>query len=370
MGIEKKGLTMVGKYIQGPDTIHSLAEYVQDFGKSALLIIDTFFYKKLKNDLEEKFREKNIDVKFLEFSEEITIEKITAYTQEAKMGFDMVVGIGGGKTMDSAKAVAEYAKIFCVIVPTTAASDAPCSSLSIIYQPEKKTRTILKCKRNPDMVLVDSRIIAQAPTRFIVAGIGDAMSTYYEMRANQDTNSENFMPGGFYRTNLSVTIAELCKNILLRDGKKAVLAAKEHICTIALENVIEANILLSGAGFENTGCAGAHSISAGLSAIPHSQAFLHGEKVAFGVLCQLVMENRDMKEVEAVFDLFYCIGLPTTLADFQIGEGEENDMAKAIARKSLEGTFWKNEPFRVDEERIYSAIIETDRINTVLKQNR
>ena len=92
--------------------------------------------------------------------------------------------------------------------------------------------------------------------------------------------------------------------------------------------------------------------------------------MAFGVLCQLVMENRDMKEVEAVFDLFYCIGLPTTLADFQIGEGEENDMAKAIARKSLEGTFWRNEPFRVDEERIYSAIIETDRINTVLKQNR
>lgn len=135
------------------------------------------------------------------------------------MGFDMVVGIGGGKTMDSAKAVAEYAKIFCVIVPTTAASDAPCSSLSIIYQPEKKTRTILKCKRNPDMVLVDSRIIAQAPTRFIVAGIGDAMSTYYEMRANQDANSENFMPGGFIEQIFRLQLQNCAKTFFCVMGK-------------------------------------------------------------------------------------------------------------------------------------------------------
>lgn len=162
--------------------------------------------------------------------------------------------------------------------------------------------------------------------------------------------------------------ARLCRDILLRDGHKAIIAAREHICTPAFENVVEANILLSGIGFENAGCAGAHSFSAGMSAVRQCADLLHGEKVAFGVLCQLVLENQSVNEIEIVWDLFVAAGLPVSFEDLGIEKGEETDTVRAIARKSMSGAFWDHEPFPVEEDDICHAMIETDRLSMWFKQ--
>ena len=103
----------------------------------------------------------------------------------------------------------------------------------------------------------------------------------------------------------------------------------------------EVNTLMSGVGFENTGCAGAHSIQQGISFLPGKKDMLHGEEVAFGVICQLIVENRPMAELDEVLNFCLDIGLPVTLADLHIENSPEN--IRIIAESSMH-SMWNEEP--------------------------
>ncbi len=119
-------------------------------------------------------------------------------------------------------------------------------------------------------------------------------------------------------TQAALALAELCYNTLIEEGEKAMLAAEQHVVTPALERVIEANTYLSGVGFESGGLAAAHAIHNGLTAIPDAHHYYHGEKVAFGTLTQLVLENAPVEEIETVAALCHSVGLPITLAQLDI----------------------------------------------------
>lgn len=71
-----------------------------------------------------------------------------------------------------------------IICPTVASTDAPCSALSVVYTDEGVFQEYLFLKRNPDVVLVDTAVIAASPLRLTVAGMGDALATYFEVRAH------------------------------------------------------------------------------------------------------------------------------------------------------------------------------------------
>ena len=176
----------------------------------------------------------------------------------------------------------------------------PTSALSIIYTEEGLQTDCLYHRSNPDLVLVDTEVIIKAPVRLLVSGMGDALSTYFEARANAESDTANYIGKGYRRTRMAMAIARLCYDLLLEDGLKAKLAAEMGVITEAFENVVEANILLSGLGFENTGCAASHAINEGLMVLPETHHFYHGEKVAFGTICQLMLENRPKMEIEEV----------------------------------------------------------------------
>ena len=265
----------------------------------------------------------------------------------------LIVGIGGGKTLDTAKSVASRLNIQVVIVPTIAASDAPCSALSVFYDNDGRVAFDEFLHRNPDLVLVDTEIIAQAPSRFLAAGIGDALATYYEAQACRRSGAANCMavPGAA----VAYAIARECREILFEHGREALADNDRQRVSHDLEQVIEANILLSGVGFESGGVAAAHAIHHGLAEMPETHHYLHGEKVALGILVGLILEQAT-QEFETVRDFLGQVRLPTSLSALGLHDVTDAQLQSIAARACREGEIMHNEPMPVTQADVVAAL--------------
>ena len=158
-----------------------------------------------------------------------------------------------------------------------------------------------------------------------------------------------------------MALAELCFDTLMEEGVKAKLALEAGACTEAVERVIEANTLLSGIGFESGGLAGAHAIHNGFTVLEECHSMYHGEKVAFGTITQLVLENVPTDELEDIIDFCIELGLPVTLKELGITDPTpEKIMAVAEAACAPTDTI-HNMPFEVTPESVAAAILAADR---------
>ncbi|MCX8130600.1 MAG: glycerol dehydrogenase [Clostridia bacterium] len=355
-----RGFGCPGKYIQGPGEMNRLEEYTSAYGSNVFVLIDQRLFDNISDKLKKVYSNTSSNLTFDKFTGEVTLKEIDRVIKLAEQSKpDVIVGIGGGKTIDTGKAVAASMKIPFISAPTAASTDAPTSALSVVYTEEGEQTHCIFHNASPDIVLVDTEIILTAPVRFLVSGMGDALSTYFEARANAESDTANYIGKGYRRCKAAMAIAKLCYEILLEDGLEAKLAAERGVCTEALENVIEANTLLSGVGFENTGCAAGHAINEGLTVLEETHHFYHGEKVAFGTICQLVLENRPKEEIEEVIKFCLSVGLPTTLKDLHVEPTYDKLMAVA-KRAAIEGGIAHAEPFKVTPEIIYNTILATD----------
>lgn len=268
------------KYIQGNGSLDNIATYAASLGTEPLIIADEFVTGLVGDRVSQSFAKENITADFDIFCGECSQNEISRIREKFNQRkYNVVIGIGGGKTLDTAKAVAYYQKIPVVVVPTIASTDAPTSSLAVIYTPEGQFSEYLFFPKNPDMVIMDTGVISAAPVRLLVAGMGDALSTWFEARANQASGKAT-MAGGAS----TLAIARLCYTTLLEDGYKAKVAVEQGVSTKAVENIIEANTYLSGIGFESSGLAAAHAIHNGMTQLEECHHCYHGEKVAFGVM--------------------------------------------------------------------------------------
>ena len=294
------------------------------------------------------------------FNGEASPGEVNRVAKEATdAGADAIVAVGGGKTMDTAKSVAHPAGLPLVIVPTIASTDAPTSAVAVIYDDDGSFLEYRFFGRNPDVVLVDTAIIAGAPVRFLVAGIGDGLSTFFEADSSA-TTSKSAMAGGPPLL-AAKTLARLCYDTLLADGLAARHAAERGVVTPALERVIEANTLLSGLGFESGGLAAAHSIHNGLTALHETHDYWHGEKVAFGVICLLVLEGKPQVLIDEVVDFCLRVGLPVTLSDISV-DADAETLGPVAELACAEGETIHNEPFPVTPDMVVSAMLAADAI--------
>lgn len=355
-----------GKYVQGNGELKNIKNHVKNLGKSFYIIASPNGIKRTQPVIEESFKGENVNLVFEGFNGECCKTEIDRLREGVRTNkCEVVIGIGGGKIFDTAKAVAYYEKVPVVIVPTIASTDAPCSALSVIYTEEGIFSEYLLLPKNPDVVLVDTGIVAKAPARLLAAGIGDALATYFEARACLRSNASNMTGGKITKT--AYALAELCYNTLLEDGLKAKIAVEKGVCTPAVENIVEANTYLSGIGFESGGLAAAHAIHNGFTVLEQCHHLYHGEKVAFGTMVQLILENSPMEELEEIISLCLDLGLPITLEDMGITEIKEEEIRKAAEASCAEGETIHNMPFKVTPEDVYAAILGADALGRLYK---
>jgi glycerol dehydrogenase len=282
------------------------------------------------------------------------------------LGCDVLLASGGGKAIDAVKAAAEDLGVPSVIVPTIASNDAPCSALSVIYHEDGTFHRLRPLIQSPALVLVDTEIIAKAPVRQLVSGMGDALATWFEAVACRQSGARNNFGG--HITEAALGLAHLCLDTLLADGRDAKTSCERQLVTPALERVVEANTLLSGLGFESGGVAVAHALSEGFSVIHEMHPFTHGEKVAFGLLTQLVLEGRPAAETEDICRFCLDVGLPVTLADLGCAGIDEATLRKAAIDAAAPGKPSHNMPFPVSGERLYDALLAADALGRKLKE--
>jgi glycerol dehydrogenase len=342
-----------GRYVQGRGAISGLGDELKQLGSERPLILRDGALVEILGDISVQ------GAVTVDFGGECSPEEIDRVAGRARdEGADAIVGIGGGKTIDTAKAVAHPANLPLIIVPTIASTDAPTSSLSVVYDEEGAFKEYRFFGRNPDAVVVDTEIIVGAPVRFLIAGIGDGLSTYFEADASSKTRTPA-MAGGA-PTLAALTLARLCYDTLLEHGLAARLAAEQGAVTPAVEKVIEANTLLSGLGFESGGLAAAHSIHNGLTALEGTHHYWHGEKVAFGTISMLMLEERPAAVVEELVDFCLEVGLPVALEDIGLEGVEREDLEKVAEAACVEGETIHNMPFAVHPQMVVDAMLAAD----------
>ena len=354
-----QAIAFPGKYIQGDGVLSKISKYAAPLGKNVLVIASQRRLDELQEMIQDSFKDSGIPVAYEAFGGECSKQEVERLRELVKSRqSSVIVGLGGGKAIDTAKAVAYYEKLPVVIVPTVASCDAPTSSVVIYYNEDGTYQEALLTKRNPNVVLVDTGVIAHSPVRLLLAGMGDALATFFEARTCVEGYRRNLAGGTFTLT--SYALAKLCYQTLLADGMAAKVAVQNKVVTKALNNVVEANTLLSGIGFESNGVSVAHSVYDGFMVMPNAHDRYHGEWVAFGTLVLLVLENRPQQEVEEVLQFCVNVGLPVTLAELGMTDITPEQLRKVAAAATGPKESIHNEPFKVSAEEVLAAILVAD----------
>ena len=349
-----------GRYVQEAGALGGLGEQVTRLGKRAVIVAGGTAAESIIPRHLPAWGER-FEAIVERFGGECCDEEIERLAAIAKAReCDVVVGMGGGKVIDTAKAVGHEVAAQVAIVPTIASTDAPTSAVSVIYTRQGAFSRYLFVPRNPDLVLVDTCIIAAAPVRFLVAGMGDALATWFEADSCRQSYSENQCGG--LGTLAGYSLARLCYDTILEYGVAAKTSCEQHVVTPALAHVVEANTLLSGLGFESGGLAAAHSIHNGLTRLHGTHDYYHGEKVAVGVLAGLFLSDRPSELIDDVYDFCESIGLPTTLADIGIGDASDEDLQLVAAAACAEGETIHHEPCPVAPAAVVAALKTADQV--------
>lgn len=284
-----------GQYIQGSGVINQLPDIIAPFGKKAFILASPSVKKIIIPELTQIANHDRFETAL--FNGECTEEEIARLLDMIKLSnSDIVIAMGGGKTIDTAKICADRANLPVAVVPTIASTDAPCSACAVTYTKDGVFEAVHYQLKSPAIVLVDTRIITNSPVRFLVSGMGDALATWFEAKSCERSQSQNECKG--LSTLAANQIAKLCYDTLLEFGVAAKIANENRIVTPALNNIIEANILLSGIGFESCGLATAHAVHNGLTELSETHQKYHGEKslMEFSQDCILMLNQKRLSK--------------------------------------------------------------------------
>lgn len=344
-------------YIQGPGALERAGAVAAASGRRALMVSDTIVLELIGERMRRSVEAAGLAFHSVSFADDVTHANVDRMVAQAReFAPDVVFACGGGKGIDAGKAVGDILGARMISVPTAASSDAPTSRNYVFYSDTHALLSVEKLVRNPDAVLVDTAVIAQAPPRLLSSGIGDALVKRWE--AEQCIASGGPNMHGASATIASSLLARLCADVLLADGPAALRVAGSGAPDSAFERVIEACLLLAGLGFEGSGLSIPHAMTRGLSAIPEAAAQLHGLQVAYALMVHFRLENRPEGFVAEMRDFYRAAGLPATLAELGVTTVDESAIG-IIADLTLKA------PHTLNFERSLSAADIAEAIRSV-----
>jgi glycerol dehydrogenase len=251
-------------------------------------------------------------------------------------------------------------------VPTIAATDAPTSGASVWYDANSNFIGFDCWPFNPDIVIVDTQVIAQGPPRAFAAGMGDALSTWIEAEASYKTRAATIAGG--VATQAALAVARRGFELLLEYGVEALRAVELRLVTPAVERIVEANVLHSGLGFESGGLATAHMVANMLSNFPECKGLMHGEKVGFGIVTQLCLDDDTrVAEMNRIVDFEIAIGLPVTLADLNLHNVSRERLLPVAEACAGEHSLCRNHCFKVTVDSALDAMFAADAVGRARK---
>ena len=274
----------------------------------------------------------------------------------AQHNADVVIGLGGGKALDAAKLLAHQINRPVVTVPTSGATCAAWTALSNVYSEQGAFLYDVALPTCPSLLILDYGILRTAPRRTLVAGIGDGLAKWYEAAVSSGTSQQTLMVA-------AVQQARVLRDILLQKTP----AALRQWGGPDWQEVVDATVLLAGVvgGIGGAQCrtVAAHAVHNGLTQLPASHGILHGEKVAYGILVQLRLEEMGGNAALAraarqqLLPFYRAAGLPQTLTDLGLGEMTLSQLQQAAVFACREGSDIHHLPFTVTPEAVMAAMV-------------
>ncbi|MEM9905399.1 MAG: iron-containing alcohol dehydrogenase family protein [Cyanobacteria bacterium P01_D01_bin.44] len=273
-------------------------------------------------------------------------------------GADFVIGLGGGKALDAAKLLAHQAQLPIVTIPTSAATCAAWTALSNVYSDSGAFLYDVGLPLCPNLLLLDYDLIATAPQRTLVAGIGDAIAKWYEASVSSGHSDQTLIIG-------AVQQARVLRDILFQKSAAALQTPGGEVW----REVVDASVLMAGVigGMGGAQCrtVAAHAVHNGLTQLTASHGTLHGEKVAYGILVQLRLEeigggnSLAATARQQLLQFYEAIGLPRTLKALGMGDIHLSELAQAAEFACREGSDIHHLPFSVEAEQVMAAMVST-----------
>lgn len=363
-GVRK--IILPSRYVQGEGALSQLGAHVKQYGERPFVVSGKTSFSKVKARVQASLLSAGVPLAGWDDTvTECTKAKIDAVARKAEgLGIDVVIACGGGKAVDTGKAVAERLHVPVVSVPTQCATNADGMADAVIFTEDHKFVEDMYLTRPPALVLVDTDVVARAPVQYLVQGMGDALASAFEKPAYAAT--QRAKKAQDLATTSALEVNMKCFDTLMRHGLQAKKDVEAGKVTESVEAVVEAIKLQSGFGFGGGGCAAAHAIHNGLTIVP-GLARKHGEIVAFGVLVQMVLEKRPMGEVERVMRWCRSLGLPTRLKD--LGRLDREHLFMAAEKSCDPADTMSSMPFLVTPKMVMDAIHEVDELAEALAES-
>ncbi|MDJ0590281.1 MAG: iron-containing alcohol dehydrogenase family protein [Pleurocapsa sp. MO_226.B13] len=347
------------RVLRGENCLATSGKEIAKLGVRPLVVGGDKTMTTIKSRLQPIFKTEKLESQFASYSPDCAESSLTRLKDLAlEHRSDLIIGIGGGKALDTAKLLAYQCDLPAVTIPTSGATCAGWTALSNIYSEAGAFQYDVTLARCPDLLILDYSLVRTAPKRTLIAGIGDAIAKWYEASVSSGDSTATLLIS-------AVQQARILRDILLQ--KSAI--ALEQPDSDEWREVVDATVLLAGVigGIGGADCrtVAAHAVHNGLTHLLEAHDVLHGEKVAYGILVQLRLEemvqgNKLATEARKQLIKFYNeIGLPKTLEDLGLADITLAQLRHAAAIATRGESDIHRLPFVVSAEQLVAAMVST-----------